>query len=275
MKKVVAFNPKWRFCRAYTDQDSGGNVLRLGFQKMIFDCYENQIDIVLVKTISRFARNVVDLLGTVRRLKSIGVEIIFHQENLRTSEADGDLLISILGAIAQTESESTGEAIKWGLKCGFISGKSKLYSRKCFGYRQNENGELVIDEAQAEVVRLIFVLYLNGQSTVSIVRELANRNIPSPQGKAKWSKKTVQSLLQNEKYAGHVLLGKSYTGEFPNNKQHINRGEQEQFMMKNVHEPIISEEMLDRVQAKMARRSNIEMYAGMPRRKKTHLQREA
>lgn len=170
LKQVVAYNPKWRLCRVYTDQDSGGNVFRPGFQKMIFDCYENQIDIILVKTISHFARNVVDLLETVRRLKSIGVEIIFHQENLRTSEADDDLLISILGAIAQAESESTGEAIKWGLKRGFISGKSKLYSRKCFGYRQNENGELVIDEAQAEVVRLIFDLYLNGHSTVSIVK---------------------------------------------------------------------------------------------------------
>jgi len=158
LKQYVAFNSKWNLYDVYSDKDSGGNVARHGFQKMIFDCYENRIDIVLVKTISRFARDTVDLLETVSRLKGLGVEIIFHQENLRTSETDNDILISALSAIAQAESESTGEAIKWGLKRGFISGKSKLYSRKCFGYKHNEDGELIIDEEKAEVVRLIYDL---------------------------------------------------------------------------------------------------------------------
>ncbi len=270
LKQVVAYNPKWKLYHIYTDKDSGGNVFRPGFQKMIFDCYENRINIVLVKTISSFARNTVDLLETINRLKSLGVEVIFHQENLRTSETDDDLLISVLSAIAQAESESTGEAIRWGLKRGFISGKSKLYFRRCFGYKQDEDGGLVIDEAQAEVVRLVFDLYLNGHSSVSIIKELAKQNILSPQGKKTWSKKTVQTLLQNEKYIGHVLLGKSYAGEFPNNRQHINRGEHEQFLRKNAHEPIISEELFDRVQEEMKRRSNIERYAGIPKRKSTH-----
>lgn len=150
---------------------------------MISDCYENRIDIVLVKTISRFARNRVDLLETVSRLKGLGVEIIFHQENLRTSETDNDILISALSAIAQAESESIGEAIKWGLKIGFMSGNSKMYSRKCFGYKHNEDGELIIDEGQAEVVRTIFELYLSGRSVVLIIRELEKRNMKSPQGK--------------------------------------------------------------------------------------------
>ncbi|HAU31378.1 MAG TPA: hypothetical protein DCW46_03685 [Desulfotomaculum sp.] len=138
LKQIVEYNPKWKLYDIYSDKDSGGNVARPGFQKLIFDCYENRIDIVLVKTISRFARNTVDLLKTVSRLKGLGVEIIFHQENLRTSEADNDILISALSAIAQVESESTGEAIKLGLKRGFISGKSKLYSRKCFGYKKTK-----------------------------------------------------------------------------------------------------------------------------------------
>jgi site-specific DNA recombinase len=152
LKQFIENNPKWNLYEVYTDRDSGGNVARHGFQKMISDCYENRIDIVLVKTISRFARNTVDLLETVRRLKGLGVEIIFYQENLRTSDVDNDILISALSAIAQAESESTGEAIKWGLKRGFLSGKSKLYSRKCFGYKHDENGELIIDEEQAKVV---------------------------------------------------------------------------------------------------------------------------
>lgn len=109
LKQVVADNSKWKLYHVYSDKDSGGNVFRPDFQKLIFDCYENRVDIVLVKTINRFARNTVDLLETVSRLKGLGIEVIFHQENIRTSEADNDMLISVLGAIAQSESESTGE----------------------------------------------------------------------------------------------------------------------------------------------------------------------
>lgn len=270
LKQLIAYNPKWKLYEVYTDRDSGGNVARHGFQKMISDCYENRIDIVLVKTISRFARNTVDLLETVRRLKGLGVEIIFHQENLRTSEADTDILISALSAIAQAESESTGEAIKWGLKRGFLSGKSKLYSRTCFGYKHNENGDLIIDEGQAEIVRLIYDLYFCGNSIVSIVRELEKRNIKSPQGKENWSKRAIQTVLTNEKYIGHVILGKTYTGDFPNNKQRINTGEQDQFLMRSAHEPIIEEERFEQVQEEMKRRSNIEIVNGKAIRKGTH-----
>jgi site-specific DNA recombinase len=237
---------------------------------LIFDCYENKVDIVLVKTISRFARNTVDLLETVRRLKSLGIEIIFHKENIRTSESSDDMLLSVLSAIAQAQSESTSESLKWGLKRGFMSGKSKLYARKCFGYKHNKESELVIDEGQAEVVRTIFDLYLSGLSIVLIIRELEKRNIKSPQGKDTWSKRAVQTLLTNEKYIGHVLLGKTVTGEFPNNKQLKNRGEQEQFLMRNAHKPIIDEEKFEQVQAEMSRRSNIEITDGKTVRKGTH-----
>lgn len=270
LKQVVEDNPKWMLYRVYSDKDSGGNVFRPDFQKLIFDCYENRFDIVLVKTISRFARNTVDLLETVSRLKGLGIEVIFHQENLRTSEADNDMLISALGAIAQAESESTGEAIKWGLKRGFISGNSKLYSRKCFGYKQNEDGELIIDEEQAEVVRAIFDLYLNGFSIGLIVRELEKRGIKSPQGKNVWSKKSIQSVLVNEKYIGQVLLGKTYTGDFPNNKQLMNDGEHEQFLMKDAHEPIMGIEIFEQAQEEMKRRSNVEIVNGAVKRKNTH-----
>ncbi|NLF41932.1 MAG: recombinase family protein [Bacteroidales bacterium] len=270
LKQVVADNPKWMLYRVYSDKDSGGNVFRPDFQKLIFDCYENRFDIVLVKTISRFARNTVDLLETVSRLKGLGIEVIFQQENLRTSEADNDMLISALGAIAQAESESTGEAIKWGLKRGFISGNSKLYSRKCFGYKQNEDGELIVDEEQAAVVRTIFDLYLSGLSIGLIVRELEIREIKSPQGKRIWSKKSIQTVLGNEKYIGRVLLGKIYTGDFPNNKQFLNDGEHEQFLMKDAHEPIIELEKFKQAQEEIKRRSNIEIVNGAAKRKGTH-----
>lgn len=228
------------------------------------------IDIVLVKTISRFARNTVDLLETVSRLKGLGIEIIFYQENLRTSEANNDMLISALSAIAQAESESTGEAIKWGLKRGFMSGKSKLYSRKCFGYIHDEDGELIIDEKQAEAVRTIFDLYLSGPSVVLIIRELEKRNIKSPQRKDTWSKHSIQTILTNEKYIGHVLIGKTFTGDFPNNKQLKNDGQQDQFIMKDAHEPIIESKIFEKVQAEMKRRSNVEIVFGKAKRKGTH-----
>jgi len=270
LKQVVSSNPKWRLYEIYSDRDSGGNVARPGFQKLIFDCYENRIDIVLVKTISRFARNTVDLLDTVSRLKRLGVEVIFHQENIRTSQAENDILLSALSAIAQAESESTGEAIKWGLKRGFIAGNSKLYSRKCFGYKHDENGELIIDEGQAEAVRTIFDLYLSGLSILLIIRELGKRNIKSPKGKDNWSKRAIQTVLTNEKYIGHVLLGKTCSGDFPNNKQRINSGEQDQFLMKNAHEPIIGEERFRQVQAEIKHRSNVEIVCGKAKRRGTH-----
>lgn len=270
LKQVVADNPKWMLYRVYSDKDSGGNVFRPDFQKLIFDCYENRFDIVLVKTISRFARNTVDLLETVSRLKGLGIEVIFHQENLRTNEADNDMLISALAAIAQAESESTGAAIKWGLKRGFISGNSKLYSRKCFGYKQNVDGELIIDDEQAEVVRAIFDLYLSGLSIGLVAQELEKRKIKSPQRKDHWSKRSIQTILRNEKYIGQVLLGKTCTGDFPNNRQRINSGEQEQFLMKDAHDPIIDLEKFEQVQEEMKRRSNIETVNGAVKRKGYH-----
>ena len=203
------------------------------------------------------------------RLKGLGIEVIFHQENIRTSEADNDMLISVLGAIAQSESESTGEAIKWGLKRGFISGNSKLYSRKCFGYKQNEDGELIIDEKQAEVVRAIFDLYLSGLSIGLIVHELEKREIKSPQGKDIWSKKSIQTVLGKKSTADRYCWEKP-TGDFPNNRQFMNDGEHEQFLMKDAHEPIIDFDKFEQVRKEMERRSNIEIVNGKTKRKRTH-----
>ena len=271
LKQHVAYDPDWELYKVYTDKNSGGNVARYGFQEMIMDCYENRINIVLVKTISRFARNTVDLLETVARLKSQGVEIIFYQENLRTSEDSDDILISTLASMAQAESESISESIKWGLKKSFLSGNSRLYSRKCFGYKHNENDELIIDEEQAPVVRLIFELYLKGLSIIKIIRELESRGIKSPQGKEIWSKRAIQTVLSNEKYAGHVLLGKTYSSDFPKNKQQKNEGDHDQFLMKNAHEPIIEENIFNAVQEEIKRRSNVEIdVTGEKKRKSTH-----
>lgn len=270
LELIVKNNPNWSLFKVYTDKDSGGNAFRSGFQSMIFDCYENLIDIVLVKSISRLARNTVDLLETVNKLRSMGIEMIFDQENIITSKISNDVLVAALTAIAQAESKSTSDAIKWGLKRGFESGKSKFYSRKCYGYKHDEKGALVIDEAQAEVVRKIFNLYLSGYSIGLIINELECLNIKTSRDKDKWSKRAVQTILTNEKYIGNVILGKTYTGVFPNNKQQINCGVQEKYLMEDVHEPIIKLEKFEQVQEEMKRRSNIEIVDGKVKRKETH-----
>lgn len=190
---------------------------------MIFDCYENLIDIVLVKSISRLARNTVDLLETVNKLRSMGIEMIFDQENIITSKISNDVLVAALTAIAQ-----------------------------------------------AEVVRKIFNLYLSGYSIGLIINELESLNIKTSRGKDKWSKRAIQTILTNEKYMGNVILGKTYTGVFPNNKQQINRGVQEKYLMEDAHEPIVELEKFEQVQEEMKRRSNIEIVDGKVKRKETH-----
>jgi site-specific DNA recombinase len=185
LQQIVKNEPNWTLYRIYEDQGSGGNTSRPGFQSMIWDSYDNKFDTILVKSISRFARNAVDLLGTVNKLRGLGIEVVFEQENIRTSDHRQDLLIAVHTAMAQAEGESLSEAIKWGLRRGFETCESKLYTRKCFGHRHNEQGELIINEEQAIVVRMIFELYLKGYSVDMIMKELGRNNIKSPTGKEK------------------------------------------------------------------------------------------
>lgn len=270
LQKIINDNPNWILFKVYTDTESGKNMYRPGFQEIISDSYENYFDIILVKSISRFNRNTVDLLDTVNKLRLLGIEVIFNQENLSSKDRDSDLVMALSASLAQSESESLSVAIKWGLKRGFQSGESKLYTRKCFGYTQCETGELVINEEQAEVVRKIFDLYLSGYSVDMIIQELVAKGIKTSTGKEKWSKRAIQKMLTNEKYIGNVILGKTYTGQFPNTQQKINYGEQEQYLMKDAHSPIISNEVFEKVQEEMKRRSNIEVVDGNAKRKSTH-----
>lgn len=267
MHKIVKEHPDWTLVKVYADQESGKNIYRPDFHRMLIDSYDNYFDIILVKSISRFNRNTVDLLDTVNKLRGLGIEVIFIQENISSKDRDSDIVMALVASLAQSESESLSEAIKWGLKRGFESGESRLYARKCFGYNQCDTGELVINEEQAVVVRRIFDLYLMGYSIVMIIKELACTNIKSPQGKDKWSKRTIQTMLINEKYIGNVLLGKTYTGQFPNNQQKANRGAQEQYLMKDAHEPIVHREVFEQVQEAMKCRSNIEVVDGEVKRK--------
>jgi len=268
--EIVKKDPNWTLYKIYEDQDSGGNTSRPGFQSMIWDSYDNRFDIIIVKSISRFTRNTVDLLETIQKLRGLGIEVRFEQENISTSSNEQDLLIAVHTAMAQAAGESLSEAIKWGLRRGFETVESKLYTRKCFGYKHNEQGELIINEEQAVMVRMIFELYLKGYSVDMIMKELGHNNIKSPTGKERWSKRTIQTMLTNEKYIGNVILGKTYTGQYPNNKQKVNQGSQDRFLMKEAHEPIISNEIFEQVKKEIKRRSNIELVDGKTKRRNTH-----
>jgi site-specific DNA recombinase len=220
----------------------------------------------MTKSISRFRRNTVDTLDAIRRLKSINVDVIFASEEIRLSDNDSEFYITALEAAAQEESRVKSETIKWGLQKSLKSGNSKLYARKCFGYKHNTEGSLVIVEEQAKIVRLIYSYYLDGHSIVSIIKELKSQNIKSPTGKDNWSKRAIETILSNEKYIGQVLVGKTYGGEFPNNKRYLNKGERNQFLASNTHDAIISSEIFEKVTVERQRRSNVEIIHG----KSTH-----
>ena len=173
---------------------------------MLEDCQSNNLDIILTKSISRFGRDTVDTLEALNQLKTLRVRVIFEQEVLDTADTDNDLMISIIESIAQAENESRSENIKWGIKQRAAQGTSKLYNRKCYGYYNDEDGNLVINEEEAKNVRLIFNLYLQGKSVLGIVKELERLGIKSPTGKATWPKRTIDVMLSNEKYTGTVRL---------------------------------------------------------------------
>lgn len=216
------------------------------------------------------SRNAEEAIKIVRELKSLGIEVEMEEENISTQDPEQDLHLSIRISIAEAEGRALSEAIKWGTEKRVVSGTSELYRRKCFGYCKDEYGDLVINEEEATVVRYIYELYLKGYSVDMIMKVLAENSIKSPTGKGRWSKRTIQNMLTNEKYIGNVCLGKTYTGEYPNNKQKINRGERHQFLAKESHSPIITEEMFETVQQEMKRRSNIEIVDAKVQRKDTH-----
>lgn len=213
---------------------------RKEFNRMLEDCQSKKLDIVITKSISRFGRDTVEILDALNQLRIHGVCVIFEQEELDTANTDSDLMISIIEALAQAENESRSENIKWSIKQRAAVETSKLYDRKCYGYKHDEDGYLIIDEEKAKNVKLIFELYLNGQSVVGIIKELEKRKILSPTGKAKWCKRTIDVMLSNDKYTGDVELLKSSKSE-----------------VHYLAPAIISKETFEAVQIEKGQRSNV------------------
>ncbi len=221
-----------------------------------------------VKSISRFGRNTVEILDILQKLTNFGTEVIFDEENISTTSGENTFIISLIEAIAQEESENRSQNVYWGIKKKVIDGTSKIYTRKCYGYANDDNGELIIQSQEAGVVQLIFDMYLQGKSIVGIKKELEKQHIPSPSGKEQWYNRTIDSILSNEKYVGDVIVFKTYTTGFPNRKRITNSGEKSKYLSAKSHPAIISRENFA-VQKEKSRRSNVIRDENGVRRKNT------
>ena len=213
---------------------------------MIADAMEGKIDMILTKSISRFARNTLDTLKYVRMLKEKNVAILFEEENINTASGQGELVLTLLSAMAQQESENISSHVLLGLKMKKYRGELIGYSG-CYGYNYNlETKEITINENEAEIVRYMFKRYVEGVGSSTIAKELTAKGIKTPKGRAKWCESTVRGILKNEKYIGDVLMGKTFTIDPISHKRLSNLGEVDKHYLKEHHEPIISKELFTR-----------------------------
>ena len=245
LTRLTATVPQWLLADVYMDiATSKTGSSRKEFNRMLEDCKSHKLEIVITKDVSRFGRDTVEVLDAFNQLKTLGVRVIFEGNSLDTANTNSDLMVSVIESIAQAENESRSENIKWGIKQRAAQGTSKLYDRKCYGYKHDEAGHLVIDEETAKNVKLIYDLYLSGQSVVGIIKELAKRRIFSPKGKENWNKRSIEWILSNEKYTGNVELLKTSKSEV-------------HYLASGSHPAIISKEVFEAVQMEKGRRSNV------------------
>jgi len=248
----------WQFVKVYADEGlSGCNTrYRDGFNAMVSDALAGKIDLIITKSVSRFARNTVDSLTTIRKLKDNGTECYFEKENIWTFDSKGELLITIMSSLAQEESRSISENTTWGHRKRFSDGKAMVPFGRFLGYDRGEDGNLVVNREQAETVKLIYRLFMEGRSCYKVAQELTAMGIPTPGGKEKWNDSCVRSILTNEKYKGDALLQKVYTTDFLTKKKKKNEGEVPQYYVEDSHEAIIAPEFFDMVQEEMKRRNS-------------------
>ena len=263
--QYIKGKPEWEFVKVYTDEGiSGCNTRhREGFKEMISDALAGKIDLIVTKSVSRFARNTVDSLVTIRKLKENGTEVYFEKENIFTFDGKGELLLTIMSSLAQEESRSISENVTWGQRKRFADGKVSLPYKQFLGYRKGEDGFPEVVPEEAVIVRRIYTRFMAGLTPGAIARELTADGIPTPAGKQRWQTSTVESILQNEKYKGAALLQKCFTVDFLTKKKKINEGEVPQYYVEHSHEPIITPEEFDKVQAEFERRKRISrQYSG-------------
>ena len=253
--KTITANPEWEFAGIYADEGiSGtGKDKRNEFLRLISDCEQMKLDLVLTKSISRFARNTTDCIETVRKLKALGIAVQFEKENINTMSAESELILSILSSIAAEESKSISQNLKWSHQKRACEG-NPMCSRRLLGYDHIKDNQLVINPEEAKIVRFIFESYVNGKSHGMIAKELMERGVKTGQGKLKWTVCGVKSIITNEKYVGDFLVGKHYTTEDGSFKRKRNYGQAPMYYVKDHHPPIVSRELFEKAQEVLVQR---------------------
>lgn len=252
----IMSNPEWTMAGIFADRGLTGTSAkkRPEFLRMIRLCRQKKIDIVLTKSISRFARNTVDCLNYIRALRELGIPIIFEEQNINTLDAESEMLLTMLGAFAQAESENMASRIRWGKQEAMREGKVSIRYKWLYGYEKGKDGEPKVIPEQAEIVREIYDDYLAGDSIQRIKEKLEARGIRNAVGESEWTAGSIKGILTNEKYYGDVLQQKTYVTDCISGKVKRNTGQLPMYLIENNHEGIISRQTFDAVQAEMARR---------------------
>ena len=249
---------EWTLAGIFADEGISGTQAkkRPEFLKMIRMCKKQKIDLVITKSISRFARNTVDCLEYVRQLKDLGIGVIFEKENINTLTMTSEFMIAMHGSFAQAESESISKNVSWGKQKAFAEGKVTFQYKHLLGYKKGDDGKPEIVPEEAETVRMIYELFLDGYSMTDIAKRLTLLERKTAHGKTEWHREIIRSILKNEKYAGDALLQKSFIVDCISKKAKKNNGERPMYLVTDHHEPIIDRDTYNRAQQELARRTS-------------------
>jgi len=268
--EFIKKNAEWEFAGIFADDGiSGTNTKkREEFNRMIDECMEGNIDLVITKSISRFARNTLDCLKYIRQLKDKNISVFFEKENINTMDAKGEVLLTIMASLAQQESQSLSQNVKLGLQYRYQQGKVQVNHNRFMGYTKDEEGNLIIVPEEAEIIKRIYREYLEGKSLAGIGRDLEKDDILTAAGKPRWRPETIKKILLNEKYIGDALLQKTFTVDFLTKKRVKNEGQVPQYYVENSHVAIMPKELYLQAQGELHRRNNI--YTGADNNKRLY-----
>jgi len=255
----IKSNPEWEFAGMFSDEGITGTSMkkRIGMQKMLESARNGEIDMIITKSISRFARNTVDMLTVIKEMREINVEIYFEKENISSADSKIDFILTIMSSIAQEESRNISENTKWGFRKRFAQGQLLMNTTNFLGYDKDEEGQLVINTEQAKTVKYIFNQYLNGMGISKLAKHLTDKRFKNGRGAVVWYADTVKEILRNEKYAGDLMLQKTVTVDYLSHRTIANDGHATKYYIKDNHNPIIDRETFDIVQTMMHARDII------------------
>ncbi len=252
---LISSNADYEFVGVFADRGiTGTTENRPEFQRMLDHCRDGKIDLIITKSVSRFARNTAVMLQTVRELKDIGVEITFEKENINILSGDGELMLTVLSSFSQEESKNVSDNIKWRYREMFERGELVINTNRFLGYDKDEHGHLIINPEEAEIVQRIYTEYLAGYGAFKLAKLLNSEGIPTLTG-SKWNEASILDILKNEKYKGDVILQKTYTPNHLTKLKKRNKGEVDSFYIKDNHPRIVSREVWEQVQLEMKRRA--------------------